>query len=135
MTFSYSGTLTTLVERVRSLIGDVLSTDAQFTDEEITGVASNLSSTDAYVVAISCVHRLVARYARYDDRQRNYEALLESLRRQLIDSGSFNLAGYVGGYSVSDVEDADDDSDDVQPNFKVGMHDNTGASVDDGSDD
>jgi hypothetical protein len=135
MTFTYTGTLASLVEKVRFLIGDTSSTDPQLTDEEISGASSMLSSTDAYVVAQFCVQGLVAEYARQvstsngvlsisaGDRMAHYQTLLDSLRRQRIDAGSFNLAPYVGGVSVADVDAAAEDSDDVQPSFTVGMHD------------
>lgn len=145
MSFSYSGNPgASDLDQVRFLIQDTDSTDAEFTNEEINSVLSSLSAPQA---AISLVDRLIAKYARkasnkkvgdlsidYSQRIDALKALKKALQND-VTLGNMSGAIYAGGISKDDKDTDLDDTDLVQPAFRIGMHDNPGTALDDSEDD
>lgn len=130
--WSYSGDPSASdLDKVRFLIGDTDDDDQQLTNEEISAMLDD-NSDNAYTTAIACVEGLIAKYARKVDKSMgdlsiSYGKLADNYRKMLTDlrrRATLQLCTpWAGGISISDKETNENDSDVVQPHFKVGMHD------------
>lgn len=127
MTFTYAGTLTTDLDKVRFYIGDITSgtgirpSGANFTDEEIGGLVTLEGSWQKAVAAI--YETLAAEYARYVNltlgprreelsaAATRYESLAKTWRKEYGTTSS----GRAGSRPVTRVDgySQDIDSDDV----------------------
>lgn len=140
MPWTYNVALTDDKDKVRLLIGDVLSTDQQLSDEEIVAVIAMVGGS-VNTAAIRCCRILAARYARQADkwvgdlkimasqRSRAYLQLAEDLE----EAGS-SLTGtrthqtpFAGGIRVSQKQALEADTDFPPTSFKKGMHDNVSS--------
>ncbi len=127
----------TLLDSIRFLIGDTLSTDPQLQDAEITGMAS-IAASDPYQTAILCCDALVAHYARQVDKTSGdldvaasqRVAAYKALKASLLVGGlrQAPITPYAGGQSISDMEVDQDNDDLVQPQFSIGMMDDPGEA-------
>lgn len=126
MTFTYTGLQTTLLDKVRTLIGDTSLATANLSDEQIAATATRLSSTDEYVVALACAHMILAKYrlVAAGDHVNMVNGLIWSIKQEQIRTGAVDVSGYVGGSVVADNETAVADTSAAQPKFKLGGDDN-----------
>jgi hypothetical protein len=134
MTWSYNASTlaTTPKDQVRLLIGDVVSTDEQLQDEEITFLLTQRSSI--YGTAAECCRSLASKFARsvdqtagdtklaYSQLSKAYTAKATAFENKAALSGSG--MPYAGGISVADKQNQEQDTDRVQPQFNVGMDEN-----------
>jgi len=135
MTWSYNASLLlqgSAKDIVRLLIGDVVSTDQQMQDEEISYLASTRGTV--YGAAAECCRSLANKYARSVDQQagtsktaysqmsKAYAAAALRFENKAVLSGA--ALPYAGGISVSDKQLQDFNNDRVQPQFALGMTDN-----------
>lgn len=134
MSWSYDPELTEDKDRVRLLIGDTISTQQQFQDEELVWILSENGSS-IYAAAASACRMLAAKYSRQADKwvgdlkilasqkARSYLALAESFDAK---AGSQMWAiPSAGGVYVDEKEAAAADTSLVQPEFTRGMMTNT----------
>lgn len=138
-TYTSSGP-TSDTEKVHFLVGDTDTTDQQITDEEIAYCLTRSGSNLTLAAAYAC-DAVAAKYARkvtksagdlsiaYSDLWQHYKDLAASLRRET----SCAAVPVGGGISIARVEAVEEDTDRVEPAFKVGMLDNpeVGKSLDD----
>lgn len=121
-------------DQVRLLIGDTLSTDPQFSDEELDWLATS-NGSGLYRTAGAACRVLATRYSRYADKwvgdlkilasqkARNYLVMAASFDKQ---SGAQSWAvPTAGGIYVDEKEAAAEDTTLVQPEFTRGMMTNT----------
>lgn len=118
--------------QVRMLIGDVVYSDQQMIDEEITWLLTQ--SSNVYTAASQCARALAAKFSRmvdivqgemktnYSAKARAYLAMAAQLDAQgKTRSGTMM---YAGGISQSDKLDQVEDTDRVSPQFNLQMNDN-----------
>jgi hypothetical protein len=130
MTFTFSNTsITTDLAKVRHLIGDTDSTDPLLTDEQIT--FELVEDSNIYLCAANCCDRICAQLARKIDRNgtgfsatrsqkfQHYKDLAEILRSK----SSTQCDVYWSNLSLDDADSIEQDSDFIQPSFKVGQND------------
>lgn len=134
MSWTYSSTLATDLDRVRFLVGDTDTDDKQVQDGEINYIVGLLGSV--YGAAAAICEALAAKYARKCDKsvgdlslsmsQKStaYRAMAASLRSQ----GSVLCTPTAGGISISDKESEESDSDRVTPVFARGQFENAGTT-------
>lgn len=137
MPWTYNVTLTTSKDKVRLLIGDVITEDQQLSDEEIIAVVAMVGGS-VQLASIRCCRILAARYARYADKwvgdlkilasqkSKAYLALAEEL-----EDGGTTLTGsrthqtpFAGGISIAQKENLNNDTDFPPTSFTKGIHDN-----------
>jgi hypothetical protein len=135
MTWSYLPQLlsTSSKDQVRLLIGDVISTCPQLADEEIVYFAGLRPSV--YGAAAECCRALANRYARSVDQQAGttkfaFSQMAKQYLQQAayLDSKAAELGAglpYCGGISVTDKQVQEMTADRVEPNFTIGMMDNS----------
>lgn len=137
MPWTYNVNLSTDKDKVRLLIGDVLSTDQQLSDEEINAVISMVGGSVG-VAAIRCCLILSARYARYADKwvgdlkimasqkSEAYRKLAEELEDQgtTLTGSRTHQQPFAGGISIAQKEALAGNSDFPPTSFSKGMHDN-----------
>lgn len=133
---SWSYDITTLAsstkDQVRLLIGDTLIAAPQFQDEEIAFLVTQNGSV--YGAAAACCRSLATQYARSaditaGDQSVKFSQMSKSyLQKALAFQAQAALTGvgapYVGGISVSDKSQNEQDTDRVAPAFKVDIFDN-----------
>lgn len=134
MTWSYSPTslATNPFMQVRRLIGDVISSDQQIADEEITFALTQRSSI--YGAAAECCRYIAAQYSRqadtvtgelkenFSNRARAYSAM--AMQMETLSTSRGGAVPYAGGISVSDKINQEANLDRVTPQFAIGMDDN-----------
>jgi len=121
--------------QVRRWLGDVIAQDPQMSDSEILYAISCRSSSIG--AAADCARQLGAQYARkvdttspgpistaYGAQAKKYAELAVALD-QLARARGAGITPYAGGISVADKVAVQSNSDRVQPNFTIGMMDNT----------
>jgi hypothetical protein len=133
MTFTWSGTISTDLSKVRHIIRDTDSTDPLLTDEEINFELSECS--DVYGAAKRCVRRILAKFARETDRSgarfsatrsqkfQQYKDLLDELAEETM----LSAEPYWSENSVDDADDIESDSDERQAAFLPGREDYPGT--------
>jgi len=101
MTWTYAGTLTTSLDKVRLKIGDTDTNDQQFIDETISALLTSEGSVAG--AAIACCKALIAKYARKvnssvgklskqaSDLTAHYQELLMQLQGELIAGSSVGM--------------------------------------------
>lgn len=131
MTWTYDpGALaTSATYQVRFLIGDVLSSDPQVQDEEISFAIGQRSTI--YGAAAECCRSLAAKFARSVDMQAGQSASKFSQlssgytakANEFEAKAAMGGAGlpYAGGISITDKQRQENDTDRVPPQFKIGM--------------
>jgi hypothetical protein len=152
MTWTYTNTpgMTTSASRrdgVRFLVGDTETTDQQVTDEEIN-FALTEAGDDIYYAGSLIARAIAAKYARlvdtavdeaelrvsYSQRQKAYAEMATRLEVQSVKSAGGGGLGLpsAGGVSVTEMNDADLDTDRVKPVFEVSspteQHDDISSS-------
>lgn len=120
-------------DAVRLLIGDTVDCDHQLEDEEIAFFASRRSTL--YGAAAECCRAMAAKFSRAVDQQGGQSKLSYSqmAKAYTVKAIEFEqkaaLSGaalpYAGGISVSDMQMRELQADRVQPQFAVGMTENT----------
>lgn len=151
MTFTYSSLdLSTDLAKVRRYLGDVVSTDAIFTDEEIN--ATLAIQADLVQATASLADQAAASFARKVDvgslsaRKAASQLFDHYLRladkyRALgpgdVPGGTGNNAGglLIGGATQAEIDAERDDDTYTKSNFAVGMDDNHGSGANDDDDD
>lgn len=133
MTWSYVPTqlATSTKDQVRLLIGDVLSTDPQMSDEEVNFAISNRGSILG--AAADCCRALAAKFARSPDQKsaalqvsfsqmsKQYALMAVQYEAQAAMGGAG--VPYAGGISLTDKLNQEQDGDRVSPQFTLGMED------------
>ncbi len=138
MTWSYSVSdlATSAKDQVRRLIGDVVATEQQIADEEIQFALSVRSTI--FGAAADCCRFIAAQFSRKVDvvvagaggnLKQNFSSQAKAYMAMAanFDNRSLALGGalpYAGGISVNDKQNAEQDTDRVQPGFNIGMDDN-----------
>lgn len=135
-TYNLATLSTTPKDQVRRLIGDVVFSDQQISDEEIVWILTQRSSI--YGAAAECCRFIAGQYSRKVDvvtqasgggaLKTNYSAQAQAYLRlaQTLEGRSAMVGGglpYAGGISVSDKQNNEQDSDRVAPQFNIGMED------------
>lgn len=132
MTWSYSGNpAASPKDEVRFLVGDTDTTEQLVQDEEI---AYELAiQTNAQLAAANIAEAIGAKFARkadtrlgdysvsYSNLSKSYFTLAAQLRSSTKYNAALSAIPYGGGISISDMTINEDDTDIVQPKFKVGM--------------
>tara|TARA_R100000808_G_scaffold14529_1_gene34235 strand:- start:7528 stop:7959 length:432 start_codon:yes stop_codon:yes gene_type:complete len=141
MSFAYSTSLTTTKDKVRFRIGDTDSNRPLLSDEEINAVIA--SKPSVLPASIECVEAILAKIARDVDRNaagitssrsqayNHYLELRNKLAREMLTESEM----FVGGLSKAAKQSFEDDSDFVQPSFKIGQFDNPQAGPEDATKD
>lgn len=136
MSWTYNTELTVSRDQLRLLIGDTLSTDQQFSNEELDWMLTE-NGNGLYRSAASACRMLAARYSRYADKwvgdlkilasqkSRSYLAMADTFAQQA--STQSWAVPTAGGVYVAEKEAAAENTSLVQPEFVRGMMANTGA--------
>lgn len=136
--FSYnSDDLSTTLNQVRRLIGDVNSTSAEFQDEEINFYI-NQEANIFGAASVAC-QSLASKYALQVDKRigelsisasQKYEHYKELTKEYLQKSKAKGLVNvYAGGISKSDKDTQEEDTDRVEPYFTRDLHDFKGTII------
>ena len=129
MAFTYD--LATEIGQVRFKIGDVASSGAVLTDEEITYALAQCTSI--LQAAIMCVRSVLARYHPITDggagglslpRSQKSQQLRDVLRDLLTESGESSASPVFTGVSVSEREAIENDTDFIPTDFGESRDDN-----------
>lgn len=129
MTWTYAGTLTTDLDKVRLLIGDTDTTQQQLTDEELNFFISEEETL--HTAAAAACRALASKYARKVHREvgdlklyaeQMYQHYLD-LAKELSVRGSSYAVPSAGGVYTADKEAYESDTSLVQPEIKRGIHD------------
>ena len=143
MTWTYTDTLLTARDRIRAAVGDTNTNDQLKSDEFIAGVLAQ-QSLEGYAAA-AVAESIAADFARKADlesgqtkvsasqKSKAYEALAARLRAAggslFQGDGTPTLNAWSGGTSLTERDALTQDSDRIQPSFKVGMDDAPGTGV------
>lgn len=144
MSFTYSPTLATSLDRVRFLIGDVVDVGHLVENEEITFILSvqPIETFAAAAIAESLAGRFAARpnitigqtSVSGADLMAHYKLLAHNLRQAGGSIGGGDGTGvatldpmFVGGISRVEREQLADDTDAIQPSFRLGRDDHPGT--------
>lgn len=135
--FTYTGSPTDNLSKVRLLIGDTIESDVLLTDDEI-----NFFITLEPVIfraASKAAEAIAARFSREHDESigktrisfsqkfKQFMDLAKSLKDQASRLGLVNISS--GGISVSDKETEVKDTDRTEPFFTRRLHDNPGVNL------
>lgn len=134
MTWTYVPDFTGQRDRVRAEIGDTISTDQLLSDEEIAYFGS-VEPDDLSAAAHAC-EAIAGALGRKVDMQEGKLSIKLSQRRLAYEMKARRLraraaagAGpYIGGESIADKENTNEDTDRVAPAFYRGMLDNPNAT-------
>lgn len=133
MSFSYSPTQETTLDKVRFAIGDIYPEDPQMQDEEIAALLVSVGDSPR-AAAVLAVDALIARYARQVDKwvgdlkilaSQRYEQFVALKATLLVGGGDPAISGVptAGGIYVEEKRAARLDTRLVQGGFRIGMHD------------
>ena len=140
MTWTYSGNpATSDRDKVRFLVFDTDTNEQLINNEEIDWLLSEQSNI--YLAAANAAEAIAAKFAKditrnavglsatVGNRARFYLDLADKLRDQV---GTTNQRGdvFAGGLTISGKDALDNDSDAVQPAFKIGQFDWNGIGSD-----
>lgn len=135
MSWSYDASMlaTSALFRVRFLSGDVDTTDQLVQDEEITYLLTQ--TTNETIAAAMVLEHLSRKFSRYASKRIGSLSITAAERASAFAKRASELrteAGilcevFVGGISISGKEALDEDSDAVQPSFRMGQDDNPRA--------
>ena len=139
MTWSYSGDPSTSNrDKVRFLVFDTDTNEQLLNNEEIDWVLSEQSNI--YMASANCAEAIAAKFAKditrsavglsasVGNRAQFYLELAEKLRAQVSTSNKHSEI-FAGGLTISGKIALDDDSDAVQPAFKIGQFDWNGPNA------
>lgn len=130
MTWTYDPTLATDRDKIRTLIGDTNTADQLLTDEQIAYMLAQTPQVD--LAAAECCDLILAKLARDIDRSnigmssqrsqkvQHYQDLAQRLRAK---AGTLSQT-YVGGLSLAEKDELNDDADYVPMPFAVGRDEN-----------
>lgn len=133
MSFTYLGDLSTPLDQTRFLIGDTDPTNPLFVDSEVNGNLSVWLTPISAAIALATAQ--AAKYARkatmsvdglsvnYSDLAKQFTALAQQLRKQMVEYPGGLGTPYVGGVSRADMESNAQDEDRVRPAFRRGQFD------------
>lgn len=125
-----------LLDRVRLLIGDVLSADPQLTDQEVNHFIAE-ASDDPYGAALLAAKALRSLFSRlvdkavgdlrvsYSQRAQQYTDLIADLEKRAARAAA---SPYAGGISVADKARRAADSDRVAPAFERDQFQHPGST-------
>ena len=131
MTWTYSGDpATSDLDKVRFLVFDTDTNEQLINNEEIAWLLTE--QTNVYMAAANAAEVIAAKFAKditrnavglsasVGSRAQFYLELAEKLRAQI---GTTNKHGevFAGGLTISGKQALDDDTDAVQPAFKIGQ--------------
>ncbi len=134
--FTYTGSPTTDLEKVRLLIGDTQEGDVLLTDDEI-GFFNSLES-NIFRAASKSAEAIAAKFSRQHDesvgkvrvsfsqKYDHFVSLANSLKVQADRRGASDMSS--GGISISDKNTAIEDTDRVAPFFTRKLHDHPGVN-------
>lgn len=133
MAWTFNLALSTSLDKVRALIGDVDAARPLVQDETILAVLEgtpNVYAAASIVAGVLATLGAVVVRERFGDVQTDYAApdyatLATTLRDQAETSASF-VAPYAGGLSISEKQTAEQDTDLVRPSFTRELHNTTG---------
>lgn len=136
MSWTYEILLATSRDKLRLLIGDTLSADQQFSDEELDWLLTE-NGDGLYRTAAAACRALATRYSRYADKWVGDLKILASQKArgylamaQELDTKSSSMSWAVptaGGVYVAEKEAATENTALVQPEFSRGMMTNAGS--------
>jgi hypothetical protein len=124
-------------DELRLLVGDTDTNDQLLSDEEVAYYLAQ-HGDDALASAPSACEGIAAMFSRQanftnqglsvsaSERAKAYLALASELRDRAISVADI----FVGGLTISGKEALDDDSDAVQPSFRIGIDDNPSKDPD-----
>ncbi len=133
--FTYTGSPTTDLDKVRLLIGDTQESDVLLTDAEIEFF--NEIEPNIFRAASKSAEAIAAKFSRqhsesvgkvkisFEQKFDHYIALSKSLKLQADRRGASDMSS--GGISVSDKNVAIQDEDRVPPFFTRKLHDHPGV--------
>jgi hypothetical protein len=137
VTWSYSTALSTDIDRVRLLIGDIDTSDPLPLQNEEIQYLLTLKNGSLYDAAIASAERLAAFYARkvtksvgslsiqYSNKYKQFQELADRLRNEAMNasaaSGLF-VAPFAGGISKTTEQTYEEDPDRIQPAFSRRTH-------------
>ncbi len=140
--FSYNDSdLSTDLNKVRRLIGDVSSTAGLFSDEEITFFIDE--EANIYGAASVACESLSAKFAEgvsktvgklsleLQQKFDHFSDLAETFKTKSKMKGGIQL--FAGGLTISGKQTERSDTDRVDPSFRRDMHDFPGTGLDEGS--
>lgn len=130
MTFTYASTdLSTDLAKIRRALGDVDSSEALLSDEEINSASSQTGSIqDAAALSAEWI---AATFARKADKSvgplsislsQKYDHYMD-LAARLRATSSMSTLPFAGGISISRKDAVDSDTDRVKPSFELGLLD------------
>lgn len=132
MSWSYNPAqlATSPLYQVRLLVGDTDTNDQLVSDEEINWYVSQ--QTSVKLAAADVCEAIAAKFARWTDasvdgvsESASQKSERYSARAKELKQDAYSLALPVfGGITVAQQQQADQDTDKVQPSFKIGMNDN-----------
>lgn len=139
MTATYDPNLSTPTDQIRLYLGDTDVTAALFSNEEIAaiyaiekttlGAASTLASSLAAKFARRVSTSLDGLSVQYSDMAKQFSALAQSLRQQLIEGPGGLGIPVVEGVSLGQMAAVDRDTDRNPSRFRMGQDDNPGSPV------
>ena len=124
---------------VRLLVGDADPDNQLLTDDQVTLISAQFSSST--LAAAACADALAAKFSRSvtfsveglsiqnSQKAANFRALAQRLRSQAVLNDPGALGASVLGVSKSEMDAVDDNLDRTPSRFKVGMSDFPGTSV------
>jgi len=134
--WTYDPSVASDVDKVRLLIGDTNPADRLLTDSEILFFLE-LRGGDVFKAAADAAKAVAARFSRLADTTNLSLSIAASQRAEAywklaseLDTRADLLGGsemFVGGLSVSGKESLDEDTDAVQPSFRIGQDDEPGT--------
>ena len=129
------------INTVRLLIGDNDSVDQILQDEEIVFALSQTNDNVYYAGSWAC-HMIASKYSRLVDTKlegagtTNYSELAKqfiTMSEHLLDLGKRtngrSLGAFAGGISITDMNTVSQDTDRVDPSFRVQQFDNQRAGI------
>jgi len=128
-TFTSTDPFATARDEIRSRIGDVSSSAQLLSDEIIAGLVSNHGGT--LYAAAAAARAVAGQLARQVDvreggfgitASQGYKAYMDLARSLKQEAALSNVTPYVGGQSLSDKLTQEQDTDRVDPSFRVDMH-------------
>jgi len=141
MAWSYNPSTMTDRNKVRFLIGDTDTTDQLVQDEEVD-FAITENGTNLFAAAAMLCRAIAAKFSRESDtkvesisvaasqKSERYEKMAVKYSKDASTKGSGIGSPVIGGISKSEVRSVKEDTDRVEPRFRMGMHDNPPGEID-----
>lgn len=140
MAWTFSSDMTSPINQIRVLVGDVDTTDQQIQDEVINAYLPGgpLAAGSIYLAAAQCCEAIASAYARQvtvsigttgatlEPRMQHYRDRARDLRAQNLRYGG--VTPYAGGQSISDKQSQETNTDREASAFGVTTGDDQGGS-------